>query len=79
MPALSFGRRLGPVELSLRGAFFQTRVDRDLIFSQTAGRNLLSNGTTRIGGTGAGRVLGRFFDVAANLTYVRPSTTTRAS
>ena len=68
---LSFGRRLGPVELSLRGAFFQTRVDRDLIFSQTAGRNLLSNGTTRIGGTGAGRVLGRFFDVAANLTYVR--------
>lgn len=68
---LSFGRRLGPVELSLRSAFFQTRVDRDLIFSQTAGRNLLSSGTTRLGSASAARVLGRFFDVAANLTYVR--------
>jgi iron complex outermembrane receptor protein len=68
---LSFGRRLGPIELSLRSAFFQTRVDRDLIFSQTAGRNLLSTGTTRIGSASAVRALGRFFDVAANLTYVR--------
>lgn len=68
---VSFGRRLGPVELSLRSAFFQTRVDRDLIFSQTAGRNLLSTGTTRLGSASAVRVLGRFFDVAANLTYVR--------
>ena len=68
---LSFSRRLGPIDLSLRTAFFQTRVDRDLIFSQTAGRNLLSNGTTRIGSASAARIQGSFFDVAANLTYVR--------
>jgi len=68
---LSFARRLGPIDLSLRSAFFQTRVDRDLIFSQTAGRNLLSNGTTRIGSASAVRVIGGFFDLAANLTYVR--------
>lgn len=68
---VSFARRLGPIDLSLRSAFFQTRVDRDLIFSQTAGRNLLSNGTTRIGSASAVRVIGSFFDLAANLTYVR--------
>lgn len=68
---LSFARDLGPLALTVRTAFFQTRVDRDLLFSQTAGRNVLSNGTTRIGSASAARVTGSFFDVAANLTYVR--------
>ena len=67
---LSFSRRIGPIDLSLRTTFFQTRVDRDLIFSQTAGRNLLSNGTTRIGSASAARVTGSFFDMSTNLTYV---------
>ena len=68
---LSFARQIGPVALSVRTAFFQTRVDRDLLFSQTAGRNILSLGTTRIGSASAARVTGSFFDVATNLTYVR--------
>ena len=57
---------------SYRGsAFFQTRVDHDLIFSQSAGRNILSGGSTRLGSASATRLTGRFFDVAANLTYVK--------
>ena len=54
-----------------RSVFFQTHVDRDLIFNETAGRNVLGNGTTRTGWVGATRVSGPFFDVASNLTFVR--------
>ena len=39
--------------VSARSVFFQTHVDRDLIFSETAGRNLLGGGTTRTGWLGA--------------------------
>lgn len=67
---LSFVRRLGRLDLSLRSAFFMTRVDRDLIFSETAGRNVLGGATTRIGSASAARLTAPFFDVAANLTYV---------
>lgn len=67
---LSFAKELGPVLVSARTGFFQTKVDRDLLFSQTAGRNILSNGTTRLGSASAARVTGSFFDAAANLTYV---------
>jgi hypothetical protein len=59
------------ISLIARSVFFQTHVDRDLIFSQTAGRNVLGNGTTRTGWVGAARVTGSFFDVASNLTFVR--------
>jgi hypothetical protein len=52
---------------------FQTVVDRDLIFDQTAGRNVLGVGTTRSGWLGALRLSGSFFDESANLTLVRAS------
>ena len=68
---LSFARRFGSLSFNVRSAFFRTRVDRDLIFSQSAGRNLLSGGSTRLGSASATRLTGRFFDVAANLTYVK--------
>jgi len=54
-----------------RSVFFQTVVDRDLIFDQTAGRNVVGVGTTRSGWVGALRLTGRFFDESANLTLVR--------
>ena len=54
-----------------RSIFFQTHVDRDLIFNETAGRNVLGNGTTRSGWVGATRFTGKFFDEAANITLVR--------
>jgi iron complex outermembrane receptor protein len=58
-------------ELMARSVFFRTHVDRDLIFSQTAGRALLANGTTRTGWVGAVRASGPWFDQAANVTLVR--------
>lgn len=69
---LSYQQRLtGHTELGMRSALFQTSVDRDLIFSQTAGRNVLAGATTRIGSANSVRVTGPFYDLAANLTYVK--------
>lgn len=59
------------LELAARSTLFQTRVARDLIFSETAGRNVLGGPTTRTGSANALRVTGAFFDAAANLTYVK--------
>ncbi|MBX3229464.1 MAG: TonB-dependent receptor plug domain-containing protein [Labilithrix sp.] len=68
---VSYVRDVHDVELSARSLFFQTHVDRDLIFSETAGRALLANGTTRTGWVGAVRATGAWFDEAAHLTLVR--------
>lgn len=57
--------------VTARSVFFQTHVDRDLIFSETAGRSLLGGGTTRTGWLGALRLRHRNFDEAANVTLVR--------
>jgi iron complex outermembrane recepter protein len=54
-----------------RSVFFRTVVDQDLLFDQTAGRNVLGVGTTRTGWLGALRLTGAFFDESANLTLVR--------
>ncbi len=67
---LSYDKRIGSVELGARSTLFQTRVDRDLIFSESAGRNILGGPSTRTGNANAVRVTGRFFDVATNVTYV---------
>ena len=60
-----------PVDLSLKSEFFRTHVGQDLIFDPTEGRNTLSSGSSRTGWSGAARLLGPFFDVAANATLVR--------
>ena len=57
--------------LVARSAVFRTHVDKDLIFSETAGRNVLGVGTTRTGGMAALRLTGSTFDQAANITLVR--------
>jgi len=57
--------------LSARSVFFLTRVDKDLIFSETEGRNVLGVGTTRTGWAGNVRATGRFFDESASLTLVK--------
>ena len=54
-----------------RSIFFRTEVDRDLVFSETAGRNVLGGGTSRTGWVGALRMQGAFFDESANVTLVR--------
>jgi iron complex outermembrane recepter protein len=69
---MSYARGIGrDVELMARSIFFQTHVDRDLVFSETAGRATLANGTTRTGWVGAVRATGPWFDQAANVTFVR--------
>jgi outer membrane receptor protein involved in Fe transport len=67
-----YARDLGWARVSARTVFFVTKVDRDLIFSQTVGRNVLANGTTRRGWLGALRLNARHFDSSTNLTFVRP-------
>jgi iron complex outermembrane receptor protein len=59
--------------LIARSVFFRTSVDKDLIFDQTEGRNVIGVGTTRTGWLGALRFSGAFFDQSANLTLVRAS------
>ncbi|MCB9588377.1 MAG: TonB family protein [Polyangiaceae bacterium] len=66
-----YAHQLGDVALVARSIFFQTEVEQDYLFSQTAGRNTLANGTTRTGWVGAVRATGDFFDVNTNLTLVR--------
>jgi hypothetical protein len=68
---MSYARGIGDVELMVRSSFFQTHVDKDLLFSETAGRATLANGTTRTGWVGAIRGTGLWFDEAANITLVR--------
>jgi len=68
---VSFARNLSAIDVQARSVFFQTRVDKDLFFNETEGRNTLANGTTRIGWAGNVRATGGFFDLAANLTLVR--------
>jgi iron complex outermembrane recepter protein len=61
----------GELDTTLRLATFRTHVDRDLIFSETVGRNVLAGGTTRLGGSLSGRVTGTWFDHNASVTVVR--------
>jgi hypothetical protein len=57
--------------LSARSVFFVTKVERELVFSETAGRATLGSGTTRVGWLGAVRATGDFFDESASVTLVR--------
>jgi TonB family protein len=62
---------VGPVTLVARSVFFDTHVDKDYIFDQTVGRNVIGVGTTRTGWVGAVRATGDWFDESANVTFVR--------
>ena len=62
---------LAAMSLTARSVFFQTHVDKDLVFSETAGRNTLANGTTRTGWMGEGRLTGSWLDQALNITMVK--------
>jgi hypothetical protein len=68
---LFFDRKLAGMALAARSTLFRTSVDKDLIFSETAGRNVLGGATTRTGNASSLRLTGRFFDVSANATVVR--------
>jgi hypothetical protein len=63
----------GDVETVIRLSGFRTHVDKDLIFSESVGRNVLANGTTRLGASLSGRVTGSWFDNNASVTVVKSS------
>ncbi len=69
--AVVFARQLGDVALVARSIFFQTEVEREYVFDETAGRDTLVPGTTRTGWVGALRATGDWFDVSSSLTLVR--------
>jgi TonB family protein len=62
---------VGALALALRTAGFRTRVDRDLVFSESAGRNTLGGSSTRLGWLVAARATGRSFDESLNATVVK--------
>jgi iron complex outermembrane receptor protein len=68
---VAYARSFGWVAVAARSVFFQTHVEKDLIFSETAGRNTLGGGSTRTGWAGAMRLTGDYFDVSANVTLVK--------
>jgi iron complex outermembrane receptor protein len=62
---------VGPLTLVARSVFFDTHVDKDYIFDQTVGRNVIGVGTSRVGWVGAVRATGDWFDESANVTFVK--------
>jgi iron complex outermembrane receptor protein len=68
---VEYARSFDAFVLGARSVFFQTHVDRDLAFSETAGRNVLGGGTTRTGWAGSARLSGSLIDQNANVTLVR--------
>jgi len=59
------------LKVTARSVFFRTHVARDLLFSETEGRNVLGGGTTRTGWLGALRIIGSHIDQVASVTLVR--------
>ncbi len=59
------------LDVSGRVVAFGTRVDKDLVFSEQEGRNIIGGSTSRLGALVQGRVRGSFFDAQAHGTFVR--------
>jgi iron complex outermembrane recepter protein len=59
------------LDFTARAAAFSTRVDKDQIFDEQAGRNLIGGSTTRAGGLVQTRMRGSFYDVSSHLTVVQ--------
>jgi hypothetical protein len=68
---IAYAGALRDASIVARSVFFETLVDKDLIFDENAGRNVLGVGTHRTGWIGAVRATAGWFDESANLTLVR--------
>jgi TonB family protein len=67
----AYTNQLGRIGVTAKSVFFQTHSDQDLLFDVSEGRNTLSSGSTRTGWSGSARVLGSFYDLNANATFVK--------
>lgn len=68
---VSFTRSIHGLSLVARSIGFQTHVDKSLVFSEVAGRNVLGVGSTRTGWVAAVRATGAWLDESANVTLVK--------
>jgi TonB family protein len=68
---VTYARAFRDFSVVARSIAFQTHVDKDLVFNEVAGRNILGVGTTRTGWVGAVRATGAWFDESANVTLVK--------
>jgi hypothetical protein len=68
---VTYASRIKSTDVIAKSILFGTHVDRDLIFSESAGRATLANGTTRTGWAGTVRATGGIFDQSANVTVVK--------
>jgi iron complex outermembrane receptor protein len=67
----TYAARPYDLDTSIKLSAFRTHVDKDLIFSETVGRNVLANGTTRTGVSLSGEITGGWFDEIASATLVQ--------
>lgn len=70
---VSYLRTWPSLSVEAKSIFFGTHVDRDQVFSETEGRNVIGGGTTRAGWIGSARVTGDFFDTVDSITIVKSS------
>lgn len=68
---VSYARLFDSVSVTAKSVFFSTHVGQDLAFDPNEVTYALSSGATRTGWAGSGRVTGSFYDLAANVTFVR--------
>lgn len=68
---VTYTREFDLLRLVARSILFGTHVDRDLIFSQTEGRNVIGGGTTRVGWIGQLRANNDWFDTNLSLTLTK--------
>jgi iron complex outermembrane receptor protein len=68
---VTWSRDFDLLRVVARSILFGTHVDRDLIFSQTEGRNVIGMGTTRLGWIGQARATSDFFDTNLSLTFTK--------
>jgi TonB family protein len=68
---VSYARLFDDVSVSAKSVFFSTHVGQDLAFDPNEVTYALASGATRTGWAGSARVTGSFYDLAANLTFVK--------
>lgn len=68
---VTYSRDFEDLRIVARSILFGTHVDRDLIFSQTEGRNVIGGGTTRVGWIGQARATNDFLDTNLSVTLTK--------
>jgi iron complex outermembrane recepter protein len=68
---VSYARLFESVGVTAKSVFFSTHVGQDLAFDPNEVTYTLASGATRTGWAGSARVNGSFYDLAANVTFVK--------